>query len=169
MVCLAGFLNERMTRQALPAVNLVKSKQVGKPLIDVIDLNIYVASAIQSLGYPSFTGAAAHAVHNGLTMLEESHHLLHGIKVGYGIIVMLYLQEKKKAEIRSVVSLFREIGLEPSFQGLQLPFTANNVEKVAERAASDGIMQKMAFLVSKEMVIQSMEQVERDISGLHVK
>lgn len=161
---LAEFLNERMTKQVLAGVKLARDQQVGAPLIDVIDLNICVASAIQGLGQPAFTGAAAHAIHNGLTLLEESHELLHGIKVGYGIVVMQYLEQKTREEIDDVVTLFRGIGLEPTFKGLNLPFTPENLQIVAERAAADEIMKKMPFSIDPEMVVAAMTRMEEELA-----
>ena len=44
---------------------------------------------------------AAHAVHNGLTQLAACHGVLHGEKVGFGILVQLRLEEHKGSNWRS--------------------------------------------------------------------
>ena len=56
--------------------------------------------------------AGAHAIHNGLTFIPETHRVLHGQKVAYGILVQLAL-EGRTDEIAELIpfmkgSVFRE-------------------------------------------------------------
>ncbi len=51
------------------------------------------AGVIGGLGGARCRTVAAHAVHNGLTQLQACHGLLHGEKVGFGILVQLRLEE----------------------------------------------------------------------------
>ncbi|MFN9621496.1 MAG: iron-containing alcohol dehydrogenase family protein [Cyanobacteriota bacterium] len=51
------------------------------------------AGLIGGLGGARCRTVAAHAVHNGLTQLDATHHHLHGEKVGFGILVQLRLEE----------------------------------------------------------------------------
>ncbi len=51
------------------------------------------AGLIGGLGGARCRTVAAHAVHNGLTQLQATHHRLHGEKVGFGILVQLRLEE----------------------------------------------------------------------------
>lgn len=162
---LAELLNNRMTEEALEAVELVKENKTGNALIDVIDLNIYLTGAIQSLGQKTCRNAAGHAIHNGLTIMKESHELLHGIKVGYGIIVQLLIEDLPEEEIREVVSFFRELGLEPSLKGLNLPYNREVIQAVAKKAVVDPVMQFMPFKVTEEMVISAIEKLEENIDN----
>ena len=91
-LCLAETLNTEMERQAVAALEQARAGRAGEELRQIVDLNIYVTGIIQGLGFHTLRGGAAHAVHNGLTLLEESHHLLHGLKVGYGILVQQFLE-----------------------------------------------------------------------------
>ena len=52
------------------------------------------AGVIGGLGGAQCRTVAAHAVHNGLTQLPACHHVLHGEKVGFGILVQLRLEER---------------------------------------------------------------------------
>ena len=60
---------------------------------DVVDASVLMAGVIGGLGGAQCRTVAAHAVHNGLTHVPESHGTLHGEKVAYGILVQLRLEE----------------------------------------------------------------------------
>ncbi len=51
------------------------------------------AGLIGGIGGARCRTVAAHAVHNGLTQLQACHGVLHGEKVGFGILVQLRLEE----------------------------------------------------------------------------
>ncbi len=51
------------------------------------------AGLIGGIGGPHCRTAAAHAVHNGLTQLHGCQNILHGEKVGLGILIQLHLEE----------------------------------------------------------------------------
>lgn len=51
------------------------------------------AGLVGGIGGARCRTVAAHAVHNGLTQLQGCHQMLHGEKVGYGILVQLRLEE----------------------------------------------------------------------------
>ena len=54
---------------------------------------IIEANALLSgIGFESAGLAGAHAIHNGLTVLEECHHMYHGEKVAFGTLAQLVLE-----------------------------------------------------------------------------
>ena len=55
--------------------------------------------------------AAAHAIHNGFTILEECHHLYHGEKVAFGTSAQLVLQNSPMDEIETVLGFCQRVGL----------------------------------------------------------
>jgi glycerol dehydrogenase-like iron-containing ADH family enzyme len=60
---------------------------------DVVDASVLLAGVIGGIGGAQCRTVAAHAVHNGLTHLLQSHGTLHGEKVAFGILVQLRLEE----------------------------------------------------------------------------
>jgi glycerol dehydrogenase len=84
------------------------------------------AGLIGGLGGARCRTVAAHAVHNGLTQLAASHHLLHGEKVGYGILVQLRLEERLGGNRlaaqarRQLIPFFRSLGLPVDLEDLRL-------------------------------------------------
>ncbi|VTN14909.1 Glycerol dehydrogenase [Raoultella terrigena] len=61
--------------------------ELSQPLLDVIDAIIAGGGMVGGLGERYTRVAAAHAVHNGLTVLPQTEKFLHGTKVAYGILV----------------------------------------------------------------------------------
>lgn len=163
---LSRLLNRRMSEEALKAIDLVNKKEVGDALLQVIDLNIFITGAIQSFGQSTCRGAIAHSIHNGLTIMEESHEILHGFKVGYGIVVQIYVENWPEEEVKKVVSFFRKLGLEPSLKGLNLPNDEEIIRSVAEKTVNDPLMKRMPYRVTAEMIVSAIEQLERDIDSL---
>jgi len=157
---LAEILYNKMREEAIIAVEQCENNELGDELKEIIDLNIYLTTIIQSLGQNTSRGAAAHGIHNGMTSIKESHDLLHGLKVGYGIIVQLYLEDKAEEYIDDVIKFFNELGLEPSFKGLGIPFTEDNLKKTAAKSVNDTVMLKMPIEVTEEMIIEAMKKVE---------
>lgn len=161
---LAEILYNKMREEAIIAVEQCEKNELGEELKEVIDLNIYLTTVIQSLGQNTSRGAAAHGIHNGMTSIEESHELLHGLKVGYGIVVQLFLEEKPEEYIDDVIKFFNELGLKPSFKGLGLPFSEKNLKKTASNSVNDTVMLKMPIKVTEEMIIEAMNKVESKVN-----
>jgi glycerol dehydrogenase len=159
---LAELLNEIMEKEAINAVQAVKHRQATLAVTNITDLNIYLAAVIQSIGKKT-RGAAAHSIHAGLSVIPESHDILHGYKVGYGIVTQLFMEKEDLKEIGRVVNFFRKLDLEPSFKGLGLPFAKDLIKQVAEKSLLSDPMKNMPFKVKAEQVITAMEQVEQVI------
>ncbi len=93
---------------------------------DVVDATVLLAGVIGGLGGAQCRTVAAHAVHNGLTHLPESHDILHGEKVAYGILVQLRLEELIQhnqlaaASRQQLLGFYAELGLPTSLQDMGL-------------------------------------------------
>lgn len=74
----------------------------------------YIAEAnilLSGIGFESSGLAAAHAIHNGLTAIKETHSYYHGEKVAFGLLAGLHLTAALPEEIETVYSFCEEIGL----------------------------------------------------------
>jgi glycerol dehydrogenase len=159
-VQLTEFLYHRIKRQGAQAMELVRRHRTGKELQDVIDVNIYLTGTVQGLGLYTLRGGAAHALHNGLTAIKTSHGILHGFKVGYGIVVQHFLERRPINNIKETIQFFRLLGLEPKLSSLCIHATNENIRTIAKVACSDEAMQKMSFPVSERMVISAIRSLE---------
>ena len=162
---LAQLLNQQMEDQAIKAIESIMVKKAADEVRDIIDLNLYVTGMIQGLGFFTLRGGAAHPVHNGLTILKESHTILHGFKVGYGILVQQFLENRPMNEIKRIVSFFQALGLHPSLKGLGIPSNPKAIQKIAEKACIDEDMGKMPFPVTEEMVVSAINRLEELAEG----
>lgn len=78
----------------------------------------YIAEAnilMSGIGFESSGLATAHAVHNGLTALEETHAFYHGEKVAFGVLTGLHLTNAPNEEMDRVYSFCSEVGLPVCF------------------------------------------------------
>ena len=108
----------RVLRDQLLIDSIIAIKEPGgdawKRVVDACGLT---AGVIGGLGGARCRTVAAHAVHNGLTQLEACHSVLHGEKVGFGILVQLRLEERLGGNRlaaqahRQLLPLLRELGL----------------------------------------------------------
>ena len=55
---------------------------------------VEASTLLSGLGFESGGLAAADAIHNGLTVLEETHRCYHGEKVAIGVLASLFLTDK---------------------------------------------------------------------------
>ena len=66
---------------------------------------------MSGLGFESSGLAAAHSIHNGMTVLEETHAYYHGEKVAFGVLAGLFLTHAPEAEKKTVYGFCEKIGL----------------------------------------------------------
>lgn len=80
---------------------------VTPALENIIEANILLSG----LGFESGGLAGAHAIHDGLSILEGTHDYFHGEKVAFGTIVQLVLENAPTEEIEEVLDFCLAVGL----------------------------------------------------------
>ncbi len=112
--------------------------------VRVAEGSALTAGLIGGLGGARCRTVAAHAVHNGLTQLPGTHHLLHGEKVGFGILVQLRLEEQLGGNRlaaqarRQLISFFRGLGLPIDLEDVGLGRAAlEDLRRVCEFACGE--------------------------------
>jgi glycerol dehydrogenase-like iron-containing ADH family enzyme len=103
------------------------------------------AGLIGGIGGARCRTVAAHAVHNGLTQLQACHGVLHGEKVGFGILVQLRLEEllggsQLAAQARrQLLPLFQRLGVPCTLAQLELgQVSLAELEQVCAFACAPG-------------------------------
>ncbi|ACD52742.1 UNVERIFIED_ORG: glycerol dehydrogenase [Clostridium botulinum] len=101
--------------------------------------NIVEATTLLSgLGFESGGLAAAHAIHNGFTILKECHDLYHGEKVAFGTITQLVLENAPIEEIREVINFCRLIGLPTNLSEMGIKnIDKDDIMRVAEACCAE--------------------------------
>ncbi len=93
---------------------------------------------LSGLGFESGGLAAAHAIHNGLTVLEKAHDRQHGEKVAFGTLASLFLTDKPGKVINEVYTFCESIGLPTTFEGIGLGgISDGELMMVAEAACAE--------------------------------
>jgi glycerol dehydrogenase-like iron-containing ADH family enzyme len=112
---------------------------------EVVNATVLLAGVIGGLGGAQCRTVAAHAVHNGLTHLLQSHGTLHGEKVAYGILVQLRLEELVQGNVlaassrQQLLKFYSEIGLPQNLADLGLMnVTLADLQHIAEIACRPG-------------------------------
>ncbi|MBF0443943.1 MAG: glycerol dehydrogenase [Oligoflexales bacterium] len=141
---------ETLLEDSVKAKASCESKVVTEALENIVEAN----TLLSGIGFESSGLAAAHSVHNGLTVLSETHGFYHGEKVAFGVIVHLVLENAPMAELKEVLAYCKSVGLPTSLKDLGIA----NVEKeklmeVAKAAAAEGeTIHNMPFEVTAEDV-----------------
>ncbi|GAA1098755.1 hypothetical protein GCM10009642_41650 [Nocardiopsis metallicus] len=92
---------------ALPALDAVERDLVTPDVEAVVE----ATTLLSGLGFESGGLAAAHAVHDGLTAVDETHHLAHGEKVNIGSLTQLLLEGAATAEVEEFAEFTARAGL----------------------------------------------------------
>lgn len=94
---------------------------------------------LSGLGFESGGLAAAHAIHNGLTALDETHAYWHGEKVAIGTQAMMFLSDKPRETIETVYGFCESVGLPTTLAEIGLAEVADaRLMQAAEQACAPG-------------------------------
>lgn len=112
---------------------------------------------LSGLGFESGGLAAAHSIHNGLTVLHETHEYGHGEKVAFGVISMLVLEGRSEELINEVVDFCLRVGLPVTLGDIDVEADADTLAPVAESACDESeTVHNEPFPVTAEMVVSAM-------------
>ncbi|MGF1727622.1 glycerol dehydrogenase [Photobacterium nomapromontoriensis] len=151
---LAKLCYETLLSDGVKAKVAVENGVSTKAVENIIEANTYLSG----IGFESSGLAGAHAIHNGLTKLEECHHLLHGEKVAFGTLVQLVLENADYEEIQQVLGFCRSVGLPTNLHQMGVE-TINNdkLMEVAQAACAEGeTIHNMPFEVTAQAVFSAM-------------
>ncbi|MBC7517040.1 MAG: iron-containing alcohol dehydrogenase, partial [Alkalinema sp. FL-bin-369] len=136
----------------------------GEVWRNVVDATVLLAGISGGIGGAQCRTVVAHAVHNGLTQLPQSHGILHGEKVAFGILVQLRLEEMiqgsalAKASRQRLLSFYDAIGLPKSLVDLGLgEVSVEDLKIAATFACKPGSdIHHLPFKVNPEQVVEAM-------------
>ena len=149
-LALARLCYDTLLEYGLQAKLAVEKRSVTPAVEAVVEANILLSG----LGFESGGLAGAHAFHNGLTVLEESHIMLHGQKVAFGVITQMVLEGRPSKDVEQVLNFCLSVGLPVCLEDLGVygP-SSNDIRKVAEATtAADETIHSTWFPVTVEMV-----------------
>lgn len=158
-LALARLCRDLLLADGVKAVAAVKQGLSTRAVENIVEANTYLSG----VGFESSGLAAAHAIHNGLTVLEECHHMLHGEKVAFGVISQMVLENRPLEEIREIMGFCREVGLPVTLNALGLGQVGDDklMEAAKTSCAENDTMGNMPFSVTPEDVFAAMKTADR--------
>lgn len=147
---LAKLCYDTILEDGLKAKEASDNNIVTPALENVIEANILLSG----LGFESGGLAAIHAIHDGLTSLEEAHHATHGEKVAFSVVAQLVLENAPKKELYEVLDFSLSIGLPVSLADLGVAsLTDEQLQIVAEKTTiPEESVHSMPFEVTVDQV-----------------
>ncbi|MFE8115517.1 oxidoreductase [Brenneria goodwinii] len=126
-------IRDVLLQKSASALDAAASGTLTRDFLDVVDAIIAGGGMVGGLGERYTRVAAAHSVHNGLTVLPQTEKFLHGTKVAYGILVQSALQGDLDT-LRQLKAAFKILGLPTSLAELDVDINDRaSIQAVAER------------------------------------
>lgn len=118
----AKTLRDLLLEKGEAAFAAMRSGSLCGEFVEVVDAILAGGGLVGGLGERYTRIAAAHAIHNGLSVLPEAARHLHGMKVAYGLLVQTALLGDRE-ELGLLVRSFRALSLPVSLGDLGIDAT----------------------------------------------
>lgn len=173
----AGLPNGYLTKETAPAKNTIAAYTLAKVCYETLLENGYNAKIacdnnvvtpalenivetnilLSGLGFESSGLAAIHAIHDGLTALEGTHHYFHGEKVAFSVICQLVLENAPIEELYEVLDFSLSIGLPVCLEdiGVESITFAEALEVAKKACIPEESIHSMPFPIVEEEVAQA--------------
>jgi glycerol dehydrogenase len=157
-IAIARACHDVLMRDALAAKIAVEKGLLTPAVENIIEAN----TLLSGLGFENCGVSAAHGIHDGLTVLPETHGFFHGEKVAFGVLCLLMLEGRPLAEIEAMVRFCRSIGLPTRLTDLNLAkVTKADIGRVAEASLRPGsATYKVAVPLSVEIVRDAIRSLD---------
>ena len=121
---------------------------------EAVDKIIEANTLLSGIGFESGGLAGAHAIHNGLTILPECHHMYHGEKVAFGTLVQLVLENVAKGDMDAILEFCIAVGLPVTLKqlGVEDPSREKILSVAKAACAENDTLHNMPFDVWPELV-----------------
>ena len=137
------------------AAKVASERHIVTPALDrIIEANILLSG----IGFESAGLAAAHSIHNGLTVLAETHPFYHGEKVAFGVLAGLQLTDAPVNLSETVFSFCESVGLPTTLADIGLGYAdQKKLMQAAGKACAPGQpIHHEAVTITPEKVLDAM-------------
>jgi glycerol dehydrogenase len=157
-LALAELCYRILLRDGVEALAALRDQTPTLALERLVEAN----TLLSGLGFESSGLAAAHAVHNGLTAVPQTHSYFHGEKVAYGVLVQLVLEKKSQALIEEVLDFATRVGLPTTLAAIGLAdMTSEMLDRIAARSTAAGeTIHNEPFRVEPAMVADAIRDAD---------
>lgn len=158
-LALASLCYETLLADGRNAIQACEAGVATPALENIVEANILLSG----LGFESGGLAAAHAVHDGLTVLEGTHKHFHGEKVAFGTLVQLVMENAPAEELEEVLDFCLSVGLPVCLEDIGVDtLSSEELQEVAEKACiPEESIHAMPFPVTVDLVKASILAADR--------
>ncbi|NME36051.1 MULTISPECIES: iron-containing alcohol dehydrogenase family protein [Fusobacterium] len=138
--------------------NNISSKELEETILTIIVTTGLVSNSLKM----SYNSGLAHAVCYGFSTIkevEENH--LHGELVSYGVLV-LEMMDKNYKELDKLINFYKKINLPISYKNFNVEI--KDMTSVFDKASSVKDIEVSAFSITKDMIYNSIKELEEYIS-----
>ncbi|EUJ23403.1 glycerol dehydrogenase [Listeria grandensis FSL F6-0971] len=143
------------------ALDSMRDGKLSEAFVKVVETNIMVGGMVGGFGDDYGRTSGAHSIHDALTVLDATHHILHGNKVAYGVFVQL-MMEGRCDEIASLIPFYEKLGLPTCLHDMGLSDLSDSaLGRVATRAtAPDETIHLMPGVITAHTVLGAIKDLE---------
>jgi len=157
---LAHLCYDTLLDYGLLAKMACESHVVTPALERIVEAN----TLLSGLGFESGGLAAAHAIHNGLTVLEQTHGHYHGEKVAFGTLTSLFLTDKPTETVDEVYAFCESVGLPTALDGIGLGEASDEalMQVATASCAEDETIHNEPIPVTPEAVFAALKMADAE-------
>lgn len=150
---------ETLLENGEKAIQASEANVVTQALENIVEANILLSG----IGFESGGLAGAHAIHDGLTILEGTHKYFHGEKVAFGTIAQLVLENASTEELYEVLDFCMRIGLPVCLEDIGVnAISEEELMAVAKKACiPEESIHSMPFPVTVEQVAAAITTADK--------
>ena len=155
---LATLCYETLLKDGFKAKLASDKNVVTQALENIVEANILLSG----LGFESAGLGGAHAIHDGLTILEGTHKYYHGEKVAFGTLAQLLLENADSEEIEEVLDFCASVGLPVCLADIGAgDITNEELYAVAKKACiPEESIHAMPFAITVEDVVAAISAAD---------
>ena len=154
------FIRDILLNESIEAVQNSEAGIVTPSFTKTIEAVITLAGTVGGFGGRYGRMSGSHAIHNGLSFIEETHTILHGQKVAYGILVQLAL-ENRIDEIEALLSYYQQLDFPTNLADLNIVDNQTEaLQKIAVHAVNPKESLQLMGTYSADEVIAAMNVLE---------
>ncbi|WP_100487347.1 iron-containing alcohol dehydrogenase family protein [Sporolactobacillus pectinivorans] len=149
-----------LLRYSGEAVASLEAHQISPAFRVVSDVIVGLSGTVGSFARDYGRASGAHAIHNAMSKIPETYRLQHGVKVAYGLLVLL-LTQGNEAEVRKLLPFYKKIGLRYSLD----QFGISNVNQAKRVLATECVETEIGFYfvfkkISVDFILNAINKVE---------
>ncbi|MBM7584030.1 putative oxidoreductase [Bacillus pakistanensis] len=154
----ARLCKDLLLEKGIKSLEDMKNRKLTSNFVSVIETNMILGGMVGGFGDEYGRVSGAHAIHNALTEFPCTHHLLHGEKVAYGILVQLAIEEQW-TEIERLLPFYEKLSLPKSFKEIGLT-NEIDIKQLATYAMNNHSLKLVDENINEDRVINALTNIE---------